>query len=174
VARGTNECRLTVTYKALVKHFRVDEDVPFADLPDEFKKALYFGTNGQPIKMSFGDNEEKNAGKPFEGLVPQMQRLYEETQSEFTRHRIRAFMAREPCKICGGARLKPEVLAVTIKDRHQRELNIHQSKRTSDRSSRTVYSGSRPARAAQIIGGSGARIQSHLQFLIEGGLSYLA
>src|SRR5439155_12356961 len=126
--RGTK--RMQAYYRhlqsALVKHFRVDEDVPFADLPDEFKKALYFGTNGQPIKMSFGDNEEKNGGKPFEGLVPQMQRLYEETQSEFTRHRIRAFMAREPCKICGGARLKPEVLAVTIKNRHQRELNIHQ------------------------------------------------
>ena len=44
---------------ALVKHFRVDEEVPFADLSDEFKKALYFGTNGQPIEMEFGGNGEK-------------------------------------------------------------------------------------------------------------------
>src|SRR5437762_230152 len=67
--RGTK--RMQAYYRhlqsALVKHFRVDEDVPFADLSDEFKKALYLGTNGQPIKMSFGDNEEKNAGKPFDG-----------------------------------------------------------------------------------------------------------
>ncbi len=55
-----------------------------------------------------------------------MQRLYEQTQSEFTRNRIRAFMTRVPCKVCGGARLKPEILAVTIKDRQGRELNIHQ------------------------------------------------
>ena len=62
--------------------------------------------------------DEQKVAKPFEGLVPQMQRLYEETQSEFTRNRIRSFMTREPCKVCNGARLKPEILAVTIKDRH--------------------------------------------------------
>src|SRR6202035_1427458 len=109
---------------ALIKHFQVNEDVPFEDLPDEFKNALYFGTNGTPIEMNFSGNGEKK--RPFEGLVPQMQRLYEQTQSEFTRNRIRAFMAREPCKTCGGARLKPEILAVTIKDRQSRELNIHE------------------------------------------------
>src|SRR2546430_257851 len=108
---------------ALVKHFQVNEDEPFAELPDKFKNALYFGTNGTPIEINFGGNGEKK--RPFEGLVPQMQRLYEQTQSEFTRNRIRAFMAREPCKICGGARLKPEILAVTIKDRQRREMNIH-------------------------------------------------
>src|SRR5438128_12634329 len=117
---------------ALVKHFQVNEDVPFADLPNEFKTALYFGTNSQPIEIQLGANGENKVAKPFEGLVPQMQRLYEQTQSEFTRNRIRAFMTREPCKVCGGARLKPEILAVTIKDRPTsaeatagRELNIH-------------------------------------------------
>src|SRR5207249_3025243 len=110
--------------KALVKHFHVDEDVPFSDLPEQFKQALYFGTNRTPIEMNFSDNSDKSraggerkVAKPFEGLVPQMQRLYEQTQSEFTRNRIRAFMARETCKVCNGARLKPEILAVTIKDR---------------------------------------------------------
>ena len=174
--RGTK--RMQAYYRhlqsALVKHFRVDEDVPFADLPDEFKKALYFGTNGQPIKMSFGDNEEKNAGKPFEGLVPQMQRLYEETQSEFTRHRIRAFMAREPCKICGGARLKPEVLAVTIKNRHQRELNIHQfSEQTIEAAVQFIQALDLPAQQQIIVAEVMREIQSRLQFLVEVGLGYL-
>src|SRR5205814_9330783 len=82
--------------KALVKHFEVDEDIPFSDLPKEFKQALYFGTNATPIEMSFSDNGEQKVAKPFEGLVPQMQRLYDQTQSEFTRHRIRSFMTREP------------------------------------------------------------------------------
>ncbi|PYL12653.1 MAG: excinuclease ABC subunit UvrA [Verrucomicrobia bacterium] len=174
--RGTK--RMQAYYRhlqsALVKHFRVDEDVPFADLPDEFKKALYFGTNGQPIKMSFGDNEEKNGGKPFEGLVPQMQRLYEETQSEFTRHRIRAFMTREPCKICGGARLKPEVLAVTIKNRHQRELNIHQfSEQTIEAAVQFIQALDLPAQQQIIVAEVMREIQSRLQFLVEVGLGYL-
>src|SRR5437879_251491 len=111
---------------ALTKHFRVNEDVPFTDLPDAFKAALYFGTNGEAIEMAFTGKGEKKIRKPFEGLVPQMQRLYDQTQSEFTRNRIRAFMTRETCKVCGGARLKPEILAVTVKDRQGRELNIHQ------------------------------------------------
>src|SRR5437762_2682611 len=109
--------RMQAYYKklqgALVKHFRVDEEAPFAELPENFKSALYFGTGETPIEMKFGSNGEKIA-RPFEGLVPQMQRLYEETESEFTRNRIRSFMTREPCKVCRGARLRPEILAVTI------------------------------------------------------------
>src|SRR5205823_5090695 len=127
--RGTK--RMQVYYRqiqaSLVKHFRVDEDVPFAELPEQFKQALYFGTGSEEIEMNFGTNgQEKKTRKSFEGLVPQMERLYRETESEFTRNRIRAFMRRVPCKTCLGARLKPEVLAVTIKDRDKRELNIHQ------------------------------------------------
>jgi excinuclease ABC subunit A len=174
--RGTK--RMQAYYRhlqsALVKHFRVNEDVPFADLPDEFKNALYFGTNGQPIKTNSGDNEEKNAAKPFEGLVPQMQRLYEQTQSEFTRHRIRAFMTREPCTVCGGARLKPEILAVTIKDRHQRELNIHQfSEQTIESAVRFMEALDLPAQQQIIVAEVMREIQSRLQFLLEVGLGYL-
>jgi excinuclease ABC subunit A len=174
--RGTK--RMQAYYRhlqsALVKHFRIDEDVPFADLPGKFKHALYFGTNGQPIKMSFGDNEEKNAAKPFEGLVPQMQRLYEQTQSEFTRNRIRAFMAREPCKVCGGTRLKPEILAVTIKDRHGRELNIHQfSEQTIATALRFMEALDLSAQQQLIVAEVTREIQSRLQFLIEVGLGYL-
>src|SRR5437899_2434776 len=110
--------RMQAYYKklqgALVRHFRVDEEAPFAELPENFKSALYFGTGATPIEIKFGSNGEKIA-KPFEGLVPQMQRLYEETESEFARNRIRSFMTREPCKVCRGARLRPEILAVTVK-----------------------------------------------------------
>ena len=159
---------------ALVKHFHVAEDVPFADLPSEFKQALYFGTNGQPIEMNLGGNGEKKVAKPFEGLVPQMQRLYEETQSEFTRNRIRAFMTREACKVCGGARLKPEILAVTIKDRHEHELNIHQfSEQTIDAAARFIGALDLTAQQQVIVTDVVREIQSRLQFLVEVGLGYL-
>src|SRR5213082_3408886 len=82
---------------ALVKHFAVDDHIPFADLPEAFKKALYYGTGDEVIQINVGGNgKSPKAARPFEGLVPQMERLYEETESEFTRNRIRAFMTREP------------------------------------------------------------------------------
>ena len=177
--RGTKRMRAYYRHlqSALVKHFHVGEDVPFAELPDEFKTALYFGTNGQRIEMEFASDGPARAGKvtkPFEGLVPQMQRLYEQTQSEFTRARIRAFMTRERCKVCGGARLKPEILAVTIKDRHGRELNIHQFSEQTVEAALQFIGALELTAQQQAIGSDVVReIQSRLQFLVEVGLGYL-
>jgi excinuclease ABC subunit A len=160
---------------ALVKHFKVNEDMPFAELPDQFKEALYFGTGDRPIEMNFSSNGEgKKTSKPFEGLVPQMERLYQETQSEFTRNRIRAFMRRVPCKTCGGARLKPEILAVTIKDHEGRELNIHEfSEQTIETAARYVDNLDLTAQQRTIVGEVVREIQSRLRFLVEVGLGYL-
>src|SRR5438093_2312958 len=174
--RGTK--RMRVYYRhlqgALVKHFHVNENLPFADLPDEFKAALYFGTNGQPIEMEFGGVGEKKVAKPFEGLVPQLQRLYEQTQSEFTRNRIRAFMTRDPCKICRGARLKPEILAVTIKDRYGCELNIHQfSEQTIESALRFIGALDLTAQQETVVTDVVREIRSRLNFLVEVGLGYL-
>jgi excinuclease ABC subunit A len=175
--RGTK--RMQAYYKglqtALVKHFGVDEDRPFENLPEPFKQALYFGTGDQAIEMSFGSNgKSAKTARPFEGLVPQMQRQYEETESEFTRNRIRAFMTRVPCQTCNGARLKPEILAVTIKDAAGRELNIHQfSEQTvgtaAEYTSRLQLSPQQQEIAGEVI----HEIASRLQFLVEVGLDYL-
>ncbi len=172
--RGTK--RMQAYYRhlqsALVKHFQVNEDVPFADLPSEFKNALYFGTNGELIKA--GSARESKTARPFEGLVPQMQRLYEQTQSEFTRHRIRAFMTRVPCKVCSGARLKPEILAVTIKDQPGRELNIHQfSEQTTEEAAHYIDHLALTPQQKAIAGEVVREIQSRLKFLVEVGLGYL-
>jgi excinuclease ABC subunit A len=174
--RGTKRMQAYYRHlqKALVKHFHIDEDVPFSDLPEQFKQALYFGTNGTPIEITSGENGERKIAKPFEGLVPQMQRLYEETQSEFTRNRIRSFMTREPCKVCHGARLKPEILAVTIGDRKQRELNIHEfSELTIEAASQFIGALELTEQQHTIVTDVVREIQSRLQFLIEVGLGYL-
>jgi excinuclease ABC subunit A len=175
--RGTK--RMQAYYRglqsALVRHFGVIEDMPFDELPDAFKHALYFGTGDQPIEMSFGGNgRAARTARPFEGLVPQMQRLYEETESEFTRHRIRGFMNRKVCEICNGARLKPEILAVTIKNSDGRELNIHQfCEQTTDSAANyiaaLVLTEQQRFIAAEVI----REIKSRLEFLIEVGLGYL-
>jgi len=153
-------------------------------LPDAFKAALYFGTNGEPIEMEFRGNGEKKTIKPFEGLVPQMQRLYEQTESEFTRNRIRAFMTRETCKVCCGARLKPEILAVRIKarpafaeaaaGRQSCELNIHQfSQQTVEDALRFVGGLGLTEQQQTIVTDVVREIRSRLQFLVEVGLGYL-
>ena len=172
--RGTK--RMRAYYQklqgALVKHFQINEDAPFEELPEQFKNALYFGTNGTPIKMNFSGNGDKE--RPFEGLVPQMQRLYEQTQSEFTRNRIRAFMTREPCKVCGGARLKPEILAVTIRDKTGRELNIHKfSELTTQAAARYIDNLELAAAQEKVVTDVVREIQSRLRFLVEVGLGYL-
>jgi excinuclease ABC subunit A len=174
--RGTK--RMLVYYRhlqdALTKHFRVKDDVPFADLPEDFKAALYFGTNGEAIEMAFAGKGEKKIRKPFEGLVPQMQRLYEQTQSEFTRNRIRAFMTRETCKVCGGARLKPEILAVTIKGHEGRELNVHEfSRNTVEDALQFVSRLKLTEQQQRIVTDVVREIRSRLQFLAEVGLGYL-
>src|SRR5437762_10155789 len=174
--RGTKRMQAYYRHlqKALVKHFHVDEDVPFSDLPEEFKRALYFGTNGTPIEMNFSGNGEKKVAKPVEGLVLQMQRLYEQTQSEFTRNRIRSFMNREPCKVCNGARLKLEILGVTIKDQNARELNIHQfSELTMEAAACLIAALDLTAQQQVIVTDVVREIQSRLQFLVEVGLGYL-
>src|SRR5207248_3014812 len=117
---------------------------------------------------------EKKVAKPFEGLVPQLQRLYEQTQSEFTRNRIRAFMTRDPCKICRGARLKPEILAVTIKDRYGCELNIHQfSEQTIESALRFIGALDLTAQQETVVTDVVREIRSRLNFLVEVGLGYL-
>ena len=101
---------------SLAKHYKVSTHTPYADLPENFKEALWFGTGDRAIEITWGKNGGKTAPvtKPFEGVVAQMQRLYEETESEFTKNRIRAYMGRRLCEKCNGARLRPEILAVTV------------------------------------------------------------
>ena len=176
--RGTK--RMQAYYRglqtALVRHFDVADNIPFEDLPEKFKEALYFGTGDRPIEMSFGGNGRTatKTARPFEGLLPQLQRLYEETESEFTRSRIRAFMNRAPCSVCHGARLKPEILAVTIKEKGGRELNIHQFCELTIAAAAQFVRQLELAEAQRaIVSEVVHEISSRLDFLLEVGLDYL-
>ncbi len=111
---------------SLARAYKAPLDVPFAELSDKFKDALFYGTGERSIDISWGNATKRTkVTKPFEGVVLQLHRLYEESDSELTRNRIRAFMSRRPCSACQGARLKPEILAVTIGS-EGKGLNIHQ------------------------------------------------
>ncbi len=161
---------------ALVKHFSVDADLPFGELPEAFKKALYHGTGTDAIQLNVGGNgKSAKVARPFEGLLPQMERLYQETESEFTRNRIRAFMTRVPCQTCHGARLRPEILAVTLTDSGDRELNIHQfSELTINAAATFIRRLALTDQQRLIVLDVIREIDSRLEFLIEVGLNYLS
>jgi excinuclease ABC subunit A len=102
--------------RALAARFNAMPEVPYADLPHAFKQALCFGTGSEPLEIVWGEGPKATRSeRPFEGLVTQMQRLFDDTESELTRNRLRQYMSRRECSVCHGARLRPEILGVTVR-----------------------------------------------------------
>jgi len=88
---------------------------PYQSLPDDFKKILLHGSGETEMDFNFWRaGKVSKLTRTFEGVIPNMERLYAESESEFTRNRLKAFMNPQFCDACGGRRLKPEVLAVTL------------------------------------------------------------
>ena len=118
--RGVGK-RMRVYYQAVLRGlaaaFDAPLDKPFADLPERFRHALFHGTDGEAVEMRVVKEKGDKATlkKPFEGLVAQLQNLLDTSKSELTKHRLKAFMSPQPCPACHGARLRPEILAVTLK-----------------------------------------------------------
>jgi excinuclease ABC subunit A len=112
--------RMITYYKAMLRavaaHYGVNLEAPYRNLPDDFKQKLMHGTGDTEIEFQFWRAGKMSTVKrPFEGVIPNLERLYAESESEFTRNRLKAFMNPQPCDACDGQRLKPEILAVTLK-----------------------------------------------------------
>ncbi len=158
---------------ALVEHYKVPTDKPWEKLPEKFHKAVLFGTGDEPIAIKM-TTHGKTVNKPFEGVLPQMERLYETTESEFTKLRIRGFMSRHPCPACKGARLKPEILAVTIHSSNT-ELNIHTfCQLTIAEAADFMTKIAVTSQQLQITEEVLREIRNRLGFLSEVGLGYLS
>jgi len=104
------------TLEAAAKHYGVDLDTPVRDLPPEALRVILYGNGGKRIPMTYRSRRGRvhTFRRNFEGVIPNLERRYHETNSEFIRSKIDAFMSRRPCPVCGGKRLRPEALAVTI------------------------------------------------------------
>ncbi len=101
--------------KAVASHYDQPLDVTWEELPEEFREVMLYGSGDQEIKFAFWRAAKKNPKpKPFEGVIPNLERLLQETDSEFTRKRIKNCMSSQPCDACHGQRLKPEILACTL------------------------------------------------------------
>ncbi len=113
--------RMIVYYKGLLRgvaeHYQQSLEKPWKDLPEDFKRVLLHGSGETEVNFTFyRAGKMSKISRPFEGVVPHLERLYQESESEFTRNRLKGFMSPQFCDSCGGRRLKPEVLAVRLGD----------------------------------------------------------
>ena len=111
--------RLIIYYKAMLRsvaaHFNVSMETPYKNLPEDFRKVLLHGSGEDEIEFKFWrGGKVSSITRPFEGILPNLERLATDSESEFIRNRLKAYMAPEFCDACGGKRLKPEILAVTL------------------------------------------------------------
>jgi excinuclease ABC subunit A len=111
--------RMVVYYKAMLRavaaHYNVSLETPYKDFSDEFKHVLMWGSGATEIEFTFWRaGKQSNIKRPFEGVIPNLDRLYHESESEFTKNRLKAFMSPQFCDACNGRRLKPEILAVRL------------------------------------------------------------
>jgi len=100
---------------ALCRHYGVDVYTPFRDLPHHVQEVLLQGSGDEEIKFRFEQDKRRHYFKrPFEGLIPSLERRYRETESLQIREELETYMDLRPCPACKGGRLKPLSLAVTV------------------------------------------------------------
>lgn len=171
-SNGNNEN--TYYYKmleSLAQQYGLDVDTPIKDLPDEFIQDILYGTGNKQITFQY---ESKYGGyrtysSYFEGVIPNLERRYKETNSDYIREKIEEYMTELPCSSCKGARLKDVILAVTINGK-----NIHQVTEMSVKEAKVFIENlkldDRKAFIAQQIL---KEIRGRLGFLEDVGLDYL-
>jgi len=112
---GPNQMYLQAMVAEVARHFHFSLETPFKHLKPEHRKALLYGTGDLRLPMRYmkGDSDYTVEGR-FEGVVPRLTRLYAESDSETVKEGIETYMRDTPCRACGGRRLRPESLAVTL------------------------------------------------------------
>jgi excinuclease ABC subunit A len=105
--------------EALARHYHIDLDTPWRDLPEEHRRLLLYGTP-EPLTIRYTPQHgsTRSYTVTFEGVIPAVERRYKQTESEMIREEIESYMSTRLCPQCRGARLKPEALAVTVGGRN--------------------------------------------------------
>jgi excinuclease ABC subunit A len=158
------------TLEALMAHYRFDLYTPFKELPSRVREVLLHGSGTEPIRF-FYEKEGRRYffERPFEGVIPNLDRRYRETDSSMIREELERFMNVRPCPTCKGTRLKKEVLAVKING-----LAINQVTAFSIKEARNWFAGLQLGeRQAQIARRILKEINDRLEFMINVGLDYL-
>ncbi len=157
-------------YEGLAKHYGFSLDVPVAKLTQDHIDKILYGTNGEPIEIT-RKNEygEGSYRAPFEGVINNLERRFRETQSSFMREELSSTMSSVLCPDCGGQRLKPEYLSVTVGDKNISEFTSLSVTSSLEFIGQLALEGRERMIAEQII----KEIRERLGFLQSVGLEYL-
>ena len=159
------------TLASLARHFKASTRTPWRELPRAVTDAILSGTE-EPVAFAYKDGVRSyTVTKPFEGVIRNLQRRYQETDSVWLREELARYQAQHPCEVCGGARLKPEALAVRVAGKNiaeASELSISAALPWFE-SVLATLTPQRAEIARQIL----REIVERLRFLVDVGLDYL-
>ncbi|WP_273241100.1 excinuclease ABC subunit UvrA [Hyphomonas atlantica corrig.] len=162
----------TQTLQALSAHYRFDLKKPWNKLPDDIHQMILFGTGEEEVNFVYDDGMRRyEVKKTFEGVIPNLERRYRETDSQWVRDEIAKFQAAAPCPACGGKRLKPEALAVKINGLDISDTSVFSIKQAHEWFA-SVYK-TLTKQQNEIAGRILKEINDRLDFLNDVGLEYL-
>ncbi|MBX6375826.1 MAG: excinuclease ABC subunit UvrA [Acetobacteraceae bacterium] len=161
------------TLESLARHFKVATTTPWGELPKQVRHAILHGTGEEVVTLRYKDGlRAYEVKKPFEGVIPNLQRRYRETDNPWVREDLSRYQAEKPCEACKGYRLRPQALAVKVAGCHIGEVS-----ELSIRKAREWFAGvfdtltpQRQEIARRIL----REINDRLQFLVDVGLDYLS
>ncbi|MFO1184137.1 MAG: excinuclease ABC subunit UvrA [Bauldia sp.] len=171
-SRSASSPYYTQTLEALTKAYDASMRTPWADLPAALRQAILFGTGEEPIAFTYNDGLRKyTTTKPFEGVVPNLERRWRETESAWSREEIERFQSSKPCEACHGHRLKPEALAVKVAHLHIAEVSDMSIRKASAwfEALPAALTDKQNEIAVRIL----KEIRERLRFLVDVGLDYL-
>ena len=158
--------------QAIAERYEVDLDTPWQELPEEAREFFLYGTGSDRLQISYRNRfgRRRSYATRFEGIVPNLERRYRETDSDFSREKIEEYMTLRPCPECKGARLRPESRAVLVA-----ETPIHEFTGLSARRAlewvRALELSEHDRRIARLVL---REIEERLQFLDNVGVGYLS
>ncbi|MBU8875190.1 excinuclease ABC subunit UvrA [Reyranella sp. MMS21-HV4-11] len=160
------------TLDSIAKHFKVKTSMPWRDLPKKVRDTILYGSGSESVAMRYDDGiRQYQTTKPFEGVIPNLDRRWKETDSSWVREELERFQHESKCETCNGARLKPEALAVKIAG-----LNISQTTEFSIGEAVQWFLALDPkltSKQREIAARILKEINERLGFLDNVGLSYL-
>jgi excinuclease ABC subunit A len=156
---------------SLAQHYGFDVETPFQDLPTAVRQVVLYGSGREKITFRYlsGQNKETIHRHAFEGVLPNMERRYRETESSAVREELASYLAVQACPECQGTRLRQEARHVFIADQSLPEITALPVSRALAMLSRLSLPGRRGTVAAKIL----KEIQDRLEFLVNVGLDYL-
>ncbi|WP_404401295.1 excinuclease ABC subunit UvrA [Idiomarina seosinensis] len=158
--------------QSLAKHYGFKLSTPLKDLDPELRQKILFGSGQEKIKFTYANDRGDKVVRehPFEGIIPNMQRRYRETESQAVRDELAKYIAVQPCKGCHGTRLRPEARHVFINDTTLPEIVSRSIGSALDFFNELQLEGQRAQIAEKIL----KEINDRLRFLVNVGLNYLS